>query len=94
MSDPRLSVLIAFIQQTLSFVVVVDNVRSHWQCRRLPLTPISLLHLLFVDVSMAFLTGGIWFLIVILIGIPPVMIRDAEHPVLGGGMGFVGVFTL
>ena len=27
-----------------------------------------------------------------MIGIPPVMIRDAEHPVLGGGMGFVGVF--
>ena len=41
---------------------------------------------------MAILTVGIWFLIVILIGIPPVMIRDAEHPVLGGGMGFVGVF--
>ena len=41
---------------------------------------------------MAILTGGIWFLIVILIGIPPVMIGGAEHPVLGGGMGFVGGF--
>ena len=78
--------------QTLSFIAVVTNVRSHWQCRRLPLTPNSLLHLLFVDVSMAILTSGIWFLIVILIGIPPVMIGGAEHPVLGGGMGFVGGF--
>ena len=24
-----------------------------------------------------------------MIGIPPVMIGDDEHPVLGGGMGFV-----
>ena len=29
MSDPRLVVLITFIQQTLSFIVVVASVRSH-----------------------------------------------------------------
>ena len=79
---------------TLSFIVVVANVRSHGQCRRFPLTPNSLLHLLFVDLSMAVLTGGIWFLLVILIGIPSLMTRAAEHPVLGGEMGFVGVFSL
>ena len=92
MSDPRLVVLITFIQQTLSFIVVVASVRSHWPCRRFTFTLNSLLHLLFVDLSVAILTGGIWFLLVILIGIPLVMIRDAEHPVLGEGMGFVGYF--
>ena len=64
---------------TLSFFVVVANVRSHWQCRSFPITPNSLLHLLFVHWRMAILTGGIWFLLVSLIGIPPVMIRVAEH---------------
>ena len=59
MSDPRLRVFIAFVQQTLSFIVVVGNAHSHQQRRRLPLTPNSLLHLLFVDLSTAILTGGI-----------------------------------
>ena len=33
-------------------------------------------------VKMAILTGGIWFFVVILIGIPPVIFRDVEHLVL------------
>ena len=33
-------------------------------------------------VKMTILTGGIWFFVVVLIGIPPVIFRDVEHLVL------------
>ena len=43
-----------------------------------PWSPGSLPHLLFAD-RMDILSGGIWFPVVILVGISPVIIRDAEH---------------
>ena len=44
-------------------------------------------------VRMAILTGGIWFLVVVLVGIPPVIFRDMDQLVLWP-FGFVFFFFL
>ena len=61
---------------------VVASFHSHGTCRRLESPPGALHNLGFAEVRMAILSDGMWFLVVDLISIPPIIISNTEHLVL------------
>ena len=74
--------------RSLCFLVAVVNVHFHWTCSGVTSPASSPAFIVCRLVRMASLTGGIWFPIVVLIGVPAA-IRDAVHLLLGWRFAFV-----